>query len=477
MSDGLSGISLDLERLRAFYVAGGTPRAVVREVYRRARALSDAGVWTTLVAEEAVVARADALARAGSGNLPLFGVPFAVKDNIHVAGLPTTAGCPAFAHTPAASATVVRKLEQAGAILIGKNTMDQFATGLVGVRSPVHPVNPFDSGRVPGGSSSGSAVAVARGLVSFALGSDTGGSGRVPAALNNIVGFKPTPGVVSTAGMIYANRSFDCVPVFALRCADAAEVFALLAGEDPDDPFLRENPRVERDLPHVDANLTIGVPPPEALIFDGDEASAAGFEEAIARFRAMGASVVQLDWSPFAEAGAMVFDGPLLAERLASIGGFIAAHRADVHPVLPSIVERAARYSAADLIRTQHRLRVLQAEAERALSRVDVLVTPTVPSIPTIAEVEADPVASNSRMGRFTYFANPLELSAVAVPSAIRPDGLPFGVCLYARKRTDAALLRFAARYENLTGLPLGATGLHAAARPSSVGVGLVRRT
>jgi allophanate hydrolase len=470
-------MSLDLETVRAFYAAGGLPRAVIHEVYRRARALRDAGIWTVLIPEDVVVARIDALDRAECGDLPLYGVPFAVKDNIHVAGLPTTAGCPAFAHTPDISATVVRRLEQAGAILIGKNTMDQFATGLVGVRSPVHPVNPFDPIRIPGGSSSGSAVAVARGLVSFALGSDTGGSGRVPAALNNIVGFKPTPGVVSTAGMIYANRSFDCVPVFALRCADAAEVFALLVGEDPDDPFLRENPRVERDLPHLDANLTIGVPPPEALIFDGDEASAAGFEEAIARFRAMGASVVQMDWSPFAEAGAMVFEGPLLAERLASIGDFIAAHPTEVHPVLPSIVEKAARYSAADLIRTQHRLRVLQAEAERALSRVDVLVTPTVPTIPTIAEVEADPITSNSRMGRFTYFANPLELSAVAVPSAIRPDGLPFGVCLYARKRSDAALVRFAARYENLTDLPLGATGLYAAPRPSGVGVELVRRT
>ena len=404
VSDGLSGISLDLETLRAFYAASGTPRALIREIYRRIRALSDAGVWTTLVSEEVAVARADALGRGKGGDLPLYGVPFAVKDNIHVAGLPTTAGCPAFAQMPEVSATVVRKLEEAGAILIGKNTMDQFATGLVGVRSLVHPVNPFDPARVPGGSSSGSAVAVARGLVSFALGSDTGGSGRVPAALNNIVGFKPTPGVVSTAGMVYANRSFDCVPVFALRCADAAEVFALLAGEDPDDPFLRENPGVERGWPHEDARLTIGVPPAEALTFDGDEVSAASFEEAIARCRAMGASIVPLDWSPFAEAGAMVFDGPLLAERLASIGEFIAAHPTEVHPVLPSIIEKAAQYSAADLIRTQHRLRVLQAEVERMFNQVDVLVTPTVPTIPTIAEVEADPVRSNSRMGRFHVF-------------------------------------------------------------------------
>ena len=468
MRDCLQETSLDLTTLRNFYSAGGSPLGLVEEVYRRIRRHEGAGVWTALVPEQSAIARAGVLARGGHAGLPLYGVPFAVKDNINVAGLPTTAGCPAFAYTPEVSATTVRKLEEAGAILIGKNTMDQFATGLVGIRSPVHPVNPFDPSRIPGGSSSGSAVAVALGFVSLALGSDTGGSGRVPAALNNIVGFKPTPGIISTTGMIYANRSFDCVPVFALTCAEAAVVFDVLAGEDLDDPFLRENPRLGRPLPGEEATLTVGVPDREALALD--ETHSACFEEAVERLRGMGARVVPLDWSLFAEAGAMVFGGSLLAERFAAIGDFIAGHRDEVNPVVATIVEKALRYSAVDLVRTQYRLRALQAEIERLLSRVDVLVTPTVPSIPTIAEVESDPVTVNNRMGRFTYFANPLELAAVAVPSAIRADGLPFGICLYARKRSDAALLRLADRYQRLTGLPLGATRHHATAREERAG-------
>jgi allophanate hydrolase len=457
MTRQLPELSLDLATLREFFSGGGSPRALIGEVYRRIGQRDASGVWTALTPAEEALARADALARVGPAGLPLYGVPFSVKDNIHVAGLPTTAGCPAFSHWPEASATVVRKLEEAGAILIGKNTMDQFATGLVGIRSPARPINLFDRSRIPGGSSSGSAVAVAAGLVSIALGSDTGGSGRVPAALNNIVGFKPTPGIISTNGMIYANRSFDCVPVFALNCGDASEVFEILIGEDGDDPFMRENPRAARSLPGAETSLTIAAPDLAGLGLDGDDMLVTCFREAVGRFQSLGAKVVPLDWSPFAEAGAMVFDGPILAERLASVGGFIAAHRPEVHPIVGRVVEKAAGYSAVDLIGAQHRLRSLQAEVERRLSEVDALLTPTVPWIPTIAEVEADPVTANNRMGRFTYFANPLELSAVALPSAIRPDGLPFGICLYARKRSDAALLRLATRYERLAALRPGA--------------------
>jgi allophanate hydrolase len=287
MSPDLSHSSLDLDALRRLYSNQlVTPLELVGEAYRRIRAARDSGVWTALVPEGEALRHADALTRQAPERLPLFGVPFSVKDNIHVAGLPTTAGRPAFSHLPDKSATLVVRMQAAGAILIGKNTMDQFATGLVGIRSPVHLVNTFDSSRIPGGSSSGSAVAVALGLVGIALGSDTGGSGRVPAALNNIVGFKPTPGVLSTAGMVYANRSFDCVPIFAPTCEDAAEIFEILNGADDADPFQLDDPNRQRPLPNSEADLTIGVPGREILDLDCDNACRTAFEAAI--FRAIG---------------------------------------------------------------------------------------------------------------------------------------------------------------------------------------------
>ncbi len=455
----LSEISLDLASLRRLYSLDDVaPVDLIREVYRRVRSAADSGAWITLVPEERALAEADRIGRSERSRPPLFGVPFSVKDNIHVAGLPTTAGCAAFAHVPDRSATVVSRLQAEGAILIGKNTMDQFATGLVGVRSPVYPLNTFDPMRIPGGSSSGSAVAVALGFVSFALGSDTGGSGRVPAALNNIVGFKPTPGVVSTAGMIYANRSFDCVPVFALTCEDAADVFDVLVGDDRDDPFLLEEPSRQVSLADADAQLTVGVPPAAFLEFD-DAPSIACFQAAIAQFRSAGALVTEIDFAPFLEAGAMVFGGPILAERYASVGEFISAHPDEVNPVVARIIQGAAEYNAVDLVRAQHRLRALQAAADRVMRGIDILVTPTVATIPTIAEVDAAPLAVNARMGRYTYFGNPLGLCAIAVPASMRPDGLPFGICLYARKRADVALLRIAANFHRTANLTLGATG------------------
>ena len=457
MSSAFDTTSLDLSSVRAFYDDGGHPTALVDAIYARLDHHADCGAWTCRVAKEDALAAAGALSeRARASDLPLFGVPFAVKDNIDVAGLPTTAGCPAFSYVPATSATVVERMKAAGAILIGKNTMDQFATGLVGIRSPVHPVNSFDATRVPGGSSSGSAVAVALGLVSIALGSDTGGSGRVPAAFNNIVGYKPTPGIISTAGMVYANRSFDCVPVFALSCEDAATVLDVLIGEDDRDPFLLDEPTRQRVLPHAPQALLIGVPARRDFGTDADEPIAACFDGAMDLFGAMGARVVDVDLAPFHEAGRMVFGGPLLVERMASVGDFIAGHRADVHPVVAAIIEAAGAFEATALIRAQHRLKELQAEAERVMSGIDLLVVPTAVGLPTIAAVQADPIGANARMGRFTSFANPLGLCGVAVPASIRPDGLPFGICLYARKRADRALLTVASAFQRATGLRPG---------------------
>jgi allophanate hydrolase len=456
MSDALQDLSLDLVTLRSGYADGSlTPSAVVSEVYRRIRARGDDHVWTHVVPESAALRDAAALEDRVRAALPLFGLPFSVKDNIHVAGLPTTAGCPAFAHVPARTATVVERARAAGAILVGKNTMDQFATGLVGIRSPGYPVNAFDPAYIPGGSSSGSAVAVAVGLVSFALGSDTGGSGRVPAALNNVVGLKPTPGVVSAAGLVYANRSVDCVPIFALTCGDARGVFETLLGNDSRDPFMGEEPEPERSID----DLRIGTIAPDQLRFFGDERARACHDGALARLRSMGATLTQLDFSPFRAAGDMLFNGPFLAERIASVGDFIFAKREAVHPVVARIIDTASHHTAVDLAREYYRLKELRSAALNELRKVDALVLPTAGTIHRITEVEADPVNLNATMGYYTYFANLLGLSAVAVPAAIRDDGLPFGVCFYSGPRQDRTVLAIAERFQEAGGLALGATG------------------
>jgi allophanate hydrolase len=323
----IEAMSFDIANLRAAYAGTSlSPVDVIEEVYRRIAARGEDFVWTSLVAKEEALNNAEHLLSVDANSLPLYGIPFSVKDNIHVKDLPTTASCPDFSHFPEDSASVVKKLIAAGAILIGKNTMDQFATGLVGVRSPGHPVNSFNPEYIPGGSSSGSGVAVAAGLVSFSLGSDTGGSGRIPAALNNIVGLKPTPGLISTAGMVYANRSFDCVPIFALTCADAKQVLDQAVGVDISDATLRSQQQSDKqspsNIPSSLGQLVVAVPDLANREFFGDSLAEQCFNDAIARMESLGAEVVEIDFSHFLEAGKMLFDGPLLAERYSSLESF-----------------------------------------------------------------------------------------------------------------------------------------------------------
>ena len=458
MDTPLENLRLDFGSLKCSYNKKMlTPTDVVREVYRRIRERGEDFVWTCLVSEEDAVKRAENLIAVGTESLPLYGIPFAVKDNIHVVGLKTTASCPAFSHYPDETATVVRKLLDAGAMLIGKNTMDQFATGLVGIRSPGHPVNPFNPEYIPGGSSSGSAVAVSTGLVSFSLGSDTGGSGRIPAALNNIVGLKPTPGIISTAGMVYANRSFDCVPIFALSCVDAKKVFDVLVGFDCDDPFMRSNPYHVVKSQFPESGFKIGIPEKAHRKFFGDALAEECFEEATHLIRNLGGNVIEIDYSPFAETGPLLFNGPILAERLASLGEFFEKHRNDVHPVVGSIIDKAKSYSAVDLVNEYYRLRQLKSAVYRELQKVDAIMVPTAGTIYKIEEVESDPVALNTNMGYYTYFANLLQLSALAVPAAFRPDGLPFGVCFLSGPQEDRALIGLGDRLQQISQLPLGA--------------------
>ena len=450
----IESISLDIASLQAGYADGSfSPVDVVAEVYRRIDARGQDYVWTALTDREDALQDAQDLLAVDSDSYALWGIPFSVKDNIHVKGLPTTASCPAFSHLPEDSAVVVKKLIAAGAILIGKNTMDQFATGLVGVRSEGHPVNSFNPDYIPGGSSSGSGIAVAVGLVSFSLGSDTGGSGRIPAALNNIVGLKPTPGLISTQGMIYANRSFDCVPIFALTCTDAKWVFDQAAGPDINDPFLREKQQASNNVPLSFNQLVVGIPDIENRQFFGDSLAKQCFNDAIARLRAMGADVREIDFSHFVEAGKMLFDGPLLAERYSALESFLERNPNDVNSNVKSIVEKAKQYSAVDLCKEYYRITELKALTRGVFSNIDILMVPTAATIYRIDEILSDPVNLNTNMGYYTYYANILQLSAIAVPAAIREDGLPFGICFLAGPQDDASLAALGRIWQQSTNL------------------------
>ncbi len=453
----IENLSLSFETLNECYKNGCFSVVdVVNEVFRRIDGRGNDGVWTFLLEQPDVVQRAMDLMAMDVSSLPLYGIPFCVKDNIHVEGLPTTASCPSISFIPEQTASVVKRLEDAGAILIGKNTMDQFATGLVGVRSPEHPVNLFNPEYIPGGSSSGSAVAVSAGLVSFALGSDTGGSGRIPAALNNIVGIKPTPGVLSTHGMVYANRSFDCMPIFALSCNDARAVFEQGLTEDISDPFLSNFTVLPEAQDKPMSEQVVGIPAPEYLEFFGDTQAQECFEQAVSRMKSLGATVVDLDYSIFLEAGRMLFDGPLLAERLSSIEPFLKDDSNDIHASVRAIVEKAKQYSAVDLCHEYYRITELQALARLLFENIDFMMVPTAPTIYPIAEVKANPVSLNTNMGYYTYFVNILNLAAVAVPSQLRTDGLPFGVCFVGRAKSDFSLMALGQRWQQSNDLFLG---------------------
>jgi allophanate hydrolase len=461
-------LSLDFASLGAAYSSGALrPLQAVAEVYRRIAARGQDHVWTHVVPQSEAMRRAAELEMRGSEGLPLYGLPFCVKDNIHVAGLPTTAGCPGFSHTPATTATCAARAIEAGAILIGKNNMDQFATGLVGIRSPAgYCRNPFDECYIPGGSSSGSAVAVATGLASFSLGSDTGGSGRVPAALNNIVGLKPSLGAVSAAGLLYCNRSFDCVPIFALTCDDAWEVFRAIRGLDPSDPFSRE---FHWEESVAGGPFSFGAPDGADLEFFGDAAAERQFNTALDCLRSVGGCDAPFDYSAMREASQAVFGGAMLAERLVDYGEFVAARRACVHPVVAAIIDSARQYTAEQAFRELHRLQALKRQAHDALQAIDVLVVPTAGTIYECERVEADPVRLNANMGRYTYFVNPLDLCALAVPAGFRADGLPFGICLIGAAGEDAKLWQIGRRFHAAQGSTLGATGEPYAGRQAAL--------
>lgn len=430
----------------------------LRERLRFLHRLNEGGrdaAWISLATESQLEAQIAALLRRAPAECPLYGVPFAVKDNIDVAGWTTTAACPQFAYEASETAPVVAQLMDAGAVLLGKTNLDQFATGLVGTRSPYGAVpNVFSARHVSGGSSSGSASVVARGLVSFALGTDTAGSGRVPAAFANVIGTKPTPGVFSNRGVVPACRTLDCVSLFTLTARDAAAVYAALsrhAKEHAGEPKFVRPPPPRYAFP---PRLRVGVP--HAPHF-GDEAYRREFEQSCARLQELQWQQGTFDLTPFGEAGALLYQGPWTAERYAVAGSLIERHAAGLDPVVAKVIGTGKQYSAVDAFAALYRLRELEAATRRVWSDFDVLMVPAAPRLPTQVEVAAEPILVNSELGTYTNFVNLLGLSAVAVPSGFTDAGLPFGVTFIAQGGYDWALIELAALWQRACGLSLGA--------------------
>ncbi|MBA9066146.1 allophanate hydrolase [Methylobacterium fujisawaense] len=432
--------------LHAAYADGRDPRTVVAEAYRRLAAVDDPGIFLALVPEAEALAQAAALPPFDPVSRPLWGVPFAVKDNIDVAGLPTTAACPDFAYTPTETAPAVARLQAAGAILIGKTNLDQFATGLVGLRTPDPvPRNAIDPAYVPGGSSSGSAVAVAHGIVAFALGTDTAGSGRVPAALNNVVGLKPSLGSISSRGMLPACRTLDTLSVFAGTVADADAAFRVMLGFDSADPWSRALP-VPPAPAGLPPGLRLGLPDAASLRFGGDGHSEAAFAATIADLETLAGAALPVDFAPMFAVAALLYDGPWVAERYAAIRPIMETRPEILHPTTRAVIAAAGRYSAADAFAGLYSLADLRRHADAVWDRVDVLAVPTYPRPQTCAAVAADPIGPNSELGTYTNFVNLLDWCALAVPGRPRADGFPSGITLLAPRGSDGLLAALGAR-------------------------------
>ena len=457
----MENLSFDIANLQALYRSGAlTPRALVDVVLARTAGNNTDNAWIYQLTAEQLYAYADALADKDPAQLPLYGIPFAIKDNIDLANVPTTAACPEFAYVPEQSATVVQRLIDAGAIPVGKTNLDQFATGLNGTRSPYGSCrNAFNPEYISGGSSAGSAVAVSRGWVSFSLGTDTAGSGRVPAAFNNLVGHKPTCGWLSTAGVLPACRSLDTVSVFALTAQDAEQVVAAAASMDEADIYSRKAEGHGFDFGRA-ASFIFGVPRAEQLQFFGNAEAERLFRDAVVRLNELGGVEIEIDLAPFLDAARLLYDGPWVAERYVAIKDFFDAHADRIFAPVREIIDGARRYSAADAFIGQYRLRELKRQADKIWAEVDCLVTPTAGTIYTIAEMQADPIRLNSNLGYYTNFMNLFDYAAVSVPAGFQRDGLPFGITLIAPAHQDAPLLHLAARCQQAVATPLGATAI-----------------
>ncbi|MES0029216.1 allophanate hydrolase [Mesorhizobium sp. M0040] len=454
----MNDIRFDIGNLHAAYQAGVSIGEMVDTVHARLAAADDPGIFIHLASRAEMLAEAEKLGPFDPAAKPLWGVPFAVKDNIDVAGMPTTAACAEYAYLPAKDATVVARLKAAGALVVGKTNLDQFATGLVGVRTPYPiPRNAIDPKLVPGGSSCGSAVATARGIVSFALGTDTAGSGRIPAGLNNIVGLKPSVGALSAAGVVPACRTLDCISVFALTVDDGYRVFEAAAAKDDADPYSRD--LGVQGLAARPPVLTVGVPVRADWTFFGDEAMQAGFEAALASLETLGCRLVEIPFGDFYATANLLYEGAWVAERYAAIRDFMEAKEAAMHPVTRQIIGGARTLSAADAFNGLYALQGYKARLAPVIASVDLFCVPTAPTHYTVEAVLADPIVTNSRLGTYTNFVNLLDMCGISVPSGTRSDGLPMSVTLVAAAGKDHLPASLAQDVHAASGLSLGATG------------------
>jgi len=432
------------------------PEQTIARSFERIRRHGDPAVFISLRDEYAACAEARELAASGEKRKPLYGIPVAVKDNIDVQGLPTTAACPAFSYKPEQDATSVSRLRAAGAIVVGKTNLDQFATGLVGVRSPYGvPKNLFDEKLIPGGSSSGSAIAVAAGLVPLALGTDTAGSGRIPAGLNNIVGLKPSLGLISTFGVVPACRTLDCVSVFALTVDDAWTALTAMAGPDRADPYSQT--RVPGKSGAMPPFVKLGVPRVAQRLFFGNQQFETEYEKALARLARLGCNLIEIDMTPFYEAAQLLYEGPWVAERALAAGSLLIDRPETIHPVTRRILQSGMQPSAMDAFRAFYKLEELCAVAAETFKTIDALALPTAPTAYTVEQVLADPIALNSRLGTYTNFVNLLDLCGLALPASITEAGVPFGITLLAPGGADARLAEIGGVFHADTQLPLGA--------------------
>ncbi len=459
MSVGRSNISLELPHLAAGYQRGAlTPARVVMEIFERIEQRGEDGVWISLTSLEEARARTRELESiSASERSALWGVPFSIKDCIDVTGWPTTSACPDFSYVPDQTNPAVARLLAAGAILIGKTNMDQFATGLVGVRTPYGVArNPFNAEYIPGGSSSGAAVSVAEELVSFALGTDTGGSGRVPAAFNNVVGLKPTRGLVSGVGVVPACRSIETISIFALTVADAQAVFDVVRAYDENDPFSRNVALFPSETPE---RFRFGVPADDFLDFFGNDDAANLFAQAAVRLESIGGERIEIDYSPFLEINDLLFRGPWLAERYGALRHIVDHNPAAIFPVTHETLLGGRRIPGTEVFAAQQRLQLLRRKVDAFWKEIDALVVPTTGTIFRLDELRNDPFTPNTKLGRYTNFVNLADLAAVAVPSGFLPNGLPQGVTFTTPAFADRRAAAIAERFHRAAALPLGARG------------------
>ncbi|MEO0488416.1 MAG: allophanate hydrolase [Cyanobacteria bacterium J06659_2] len=470
-----SGLLLTLSHLQHGYTTGQLPPSqLVRKITADLENRGDDGIWITTSSTEELLARAselEAMDDEQRQSCPLWGIPFSVKDCIDISGWPTSAACPEFAYHATQTNPVIQMLLDAGAILIGKTNLDQFATGLVGIRTGyTTPHNAFSKDYIPGGSSSGAALSVAAGLVSFAIGTDTGGSGRVPAAMNNIVGLKPTKGLLSTRHTVEACKTLDCLSIFALTAADAYTVFELTQGCDPDHPFSRDLSLRPNPLPTYQSSqpFRFGVPQPEQREFFGNTDVKDQYEEAIATLIQLGGTCFEIDYASFLQANELLFNGAWVAERYASIGRFIDDNPGAAFPITRQIISQAKTLTAVEAFEGLYAVEQLKRTVYPLWDKIDCLVVPTTGTVYRIDEIEAEPVKLNANLGYYTNFVNLLDLAAIALPNGFQSNGIPTGVTFIAPPFSEAYLTGLGSAFHHASTLQLGATSFTLAAASQS---------